>query len=44
MTLTLLSCSEGIFKCPEDQLPLEYAKVSLAHGWDAGHPHPCIPH
>lgn len=22
------SCSEGVFKCPEDQLPLDYAKVS----------------
>lgn len=20
-------CSEGVFKCPEDQLPLDYAKV-----------------
>lgn len=28
-----VSYSEGVFKCPEDQLPLDYAKVSLAHGW-----------
>ncbi len=23
----LSTCSEGIFKCPEDELPLDYAKV-----------------
>lgn len=28
-----VSCSEGVFKCPEDQLPLDYAKVSLAQEW-----------
>lgn len=22
-------CSEGVFKCPEDQLPLDYAKVQF---------------
>ncbi|XP_027516168.1 TNF receptor-associated factor 4 isoform X1 [Corapipo altera] len=22
-----VSCSEGVFKCPEDQLPLDYAKI-----------------
>uniref|UniRef100_A0A803VIK9 TNF receptor associated factor 4 n=1 Tax=Ficedula albicollis TaxID=59894 RepID=A0A803VIK9_FICAL len=27
------SKAEGVFKCPEDQLPLDYAKVSLAQGW-----------
>lgn len=25
----LFCCSEGVFKCPEDQLPLDYAKVRL---------------
>lgn len=29
---SLVSCSEGVFKCPEDQLPLDYAKVSLERG------------
>uniref|UniRef100_A0A672UWJ4 TNF receptor associated factor 4 n=1 Tax=Strigops habroptila TaxID=2489341 RepID=A0A672UWJ4_STRHB len=43
MTPSPLSCSEGVFKCPEDQLPLDYAKVSLAHGWDMEHPHPLHP-
>lgn len=23
------ACSEGVFKCPEDQLPLDYAKVVM---------------
>ena len=27
---SLFSFSEGIFKCPEDQLALDYAKVSTA--------------
>lgn len=25
--LCFFFCSEGVFKCPEDQLPLDYAKV-----------------
>lgn len=28
-TFLLFFCSEGVFKCPEDQLPLDYAKVRL---------------
>lgn len=28
LTLTSPLFSEGVFKCPEDQLPLDYAKVS----------------
>lgn len=39
---TPFSCSEGVFKCPEDQLPLDYAKVSLElqaqPGTRPGHP------
>lgn len=30
------SCSEGVFKCPEDQLPLDYAKVSPDAGQGSG--------
>lgn len=36
-TFLLFCCSEGVFKCPEDQLPLDYAKVRVtphtAHMW-----------
>lgn len=28
-TFLLCFCSEGVFKCPEDQLPLDYAKVQF---------------
>uniref|UniRef100_A0A8C0GLS6 TNF receptor associated factor 4 n=1 Tax=Chelonoidis abingdonii TaxID=106734 RepID=A0A8C0GLS6_CHEAB len=27
LTLAHFYCSEGVFKCPEDQLPLDYAKI-----------------